>query len=161
MIFIPALRNSLGTLATGGDIVRRTGEFSVTTMKIIEQLFVLQDLEMGPKAGTPTARREGEAIRSEVPETILGHYDRLVQRGKKAVATVRRDVCTGCQMRLASGLYAKLLRDDDICVCDNCARYLRLAPEDLPGASPVPPPAVPKRAAARKRQAPVLEAVAA
>jgi predicted nucleic acid-binding Zn-ribbon protein len=129
-------------------------------MKIIEQLLQLQEMELGPRAASPAVRREIGVLRQEVPATILGHYDRLVSRGKKAVAVVRRGVCTGCQMRLPSGIHAKLLRDDDICVCDNCARYLLLAAEEeIPAAQPAPP--APKRAARRRAAAPALEPVAA
>ena len=125
-------------------------------MKTIQQLLELQGLELGPRAGSPAVRREIEALRQQVPAPILGHFDRLITRGKKAVATVRRGVCTGCQMQLPSGSYAKLLRDDDICVCDNCARYLLLAPvEETP-----PPPA--KRVARRRTPTPPPpEAIAA
>lgn len=129
-------------------------------MKIIQQLFDLQGLDLGPKANSPATRREAETLRAQVPGTVLGHYDRLVSRGKKAVALVRRGVCTGCMMQLASGLYATLLRDNDLCVCDNCARYLMLANDEMPGAVPAVP-APPKRAASRKRSAAPLETIAA
>ncbi|MGD0536384.1 MAG: hypothetical protein ABSC03_01935 [Verrucomicrobiota bacterium] len=107
-------------------------------MKIIERLLELQELELGPKADSPAARPLVEALRKEIPEPILGHYDRLRSRGKKGVALVRHGVCTGCQMRLASGVHAALLRDEDIAMCDTCARYLLLVPEPSP--APEPPP---------------------
>lgn len=113
-------------------------------MKIIELLVRLQELDFGPGASSPGTRREAETLRQQVPAPILGHYDRLVARGKKAVAMVRHEVCTGCQMRLPSGVYAKLLRDDDLCVCDNCARYLMLTPQPPPTEAAATP-------AARKR----------
>lgn len=128
-------------------------------MKIIERLFELQELEIGPKADSPASRRAAAAIRQEIPPTVLGHYDRLMARGKKGVALVRHGVCCGCQMRLASGAYAALLRDTDICVCDNCARYLLLAPEETRATAA--PAAAPPKPAARKRQTRVLESVAA
>ncbi len=118
-------------------------------MKVLEILLQLQELEMGPRASSPAGRREAEALRSQVPLPILGHYDRLVTRGKKAVALVRHGVCTGCQMQLPSGVYAKLLHQDDLCVCDNCARYLVLAPETPPAAGATTPPA--SKRASRKR----------
>lgn len=120
-------------------------------MKIIELLVRLQELDFGPGASSPGTRREAEALRQQIPTPILGHYDRLVARGKKAVAMVRHEVCTGCQMRLPSGVYAKLLRDDDLCVCDNCARYLMLAPQ--PSAAATPPPAAARKRAPRRRPA--------
>jgi hypothetical protein len=126
-------------------------------MKILQQLLQLQQLDLGPKAGAPATRREATALRQELPAAVLGHYDRLVSRGKKAVAVVRRGVCTGCQMRLPSGINAKLLRDDDISICDNCARYLMLAPEELAPAVPVDPPA-PKRTVRRRPPAPAAVA---
>lgn len=131
-------------------------------MKIVQHLLQLQELELGSWASSPAARREAETLRREVPETILGHYDRLVARGKKAVAFVRNGVCSGCQMRLPSGLYAKLLRDDDLCVCDNCARYLALAPEPPAVAAVAAVPAL-KRPIRRRQSASAtkLEAVAA
>lgn len=119
-------------------------------MKVLEILLQLQDLELGPRADSPATRREAEALRRQVPVPILGHYDRLVTRGKKAVALVRHGVCTGCQMKLPSGLYAKLLRQDDVCVCDNCARYLVPAPETPPSAEAPAAPAA-QRAARRRR----------
>lgn len=139
-----------------------TGEVPVAIMKVLEILLQLQDLELGPRADSPAARREAEALRRQVPVPILGHYDRLVTRGKKAVALVRHGVCTGCQMKLPSGLYAKLLRNDDVCVCDNCARYLVMAPEPPPPAETASAPA-PKRAPRKRRNpaAPKLAAVGA
>lgn len=131
-------------------------------MRIIEQLFRLQELELGPAAATAAVKREIEALRAEVDlmPVVLGHYDRLVGRGKKAVALVRHGVCTGCQMQLPSGLYAKLLRDDDVCVCENCARYLKLAQADPPAVQ-AKPLAAAKRIIRRRRAAPAVEAVAA
>lgn len=118
-------------------------------MKVLEILLQLQELELGPRASSPAARREAEALRRQVPLPILGHYDRLVTRGKKAVALVRHGVCTGCQMQLPSGVYAKLLHQDDLCVCDNCARYLVNAPEPVPSAETASAPA--SKRASRKR----------
>ena len=64
-------------------------------------------------------------------------------------------------MQLPSGLSAKLLRDDDVCVCENCARYLKLAPAD-PAPAVTKPPVPAKRLVRRRRAAaPALEAVPA
>lgn len=99
----------------------------------------LQELEIGSRAAAPGIRPTIDAIRREIPGPILVHYDRLIARGKKGVALVRHGVCSGCQMKLATGVHASLLRDDDIATCDNCARYLLVAPE-LPAPAQVPPP---------------------
>ncbi len=118
-------------------------------MKVIERLLELQTLEMGPEAEAPENRPIIDALRKEIPDPILGHYDRLRARGKKGVALVRHGVCSGCQMKLATGVHAALLRDEDIAMCDNCARYLLVAP-DLPPPTPEPPP--PKAPVRRKRR---------
>ena len=56
--------------------------------------------------------------------------------------------------------FAKLLRDDDVCVCENCARYLKLAPADTVPAETKPPVAA-KRLVRKRRVVPNLQAVAA
>lgn len=102
-------------------------------MKVIERLYELQELELGGAKDSPEAKQRIELIRKETPEPIMGHYDRLIARGKRAVAIVRSGVCTGCRIRLPSGSYAALIRDDDIAMCENCGRYLMLPPEEQPG----------------------------
>lgn len=121
----------------------------VTKMKIIERLAELQELQMGPKAGDEEVAALMETIRKEIPAPILGHYDRLLVRGKKGVALVTKGVCGGCRMQLASGARAKLMRDDDIVMCDSCARYLLLVP-----AAPAPAPVAPAKRPSTKRGRP-------
>jgi len=99
-------------------------------MRTIELLLKLQDLEWAVKSPSAAEKKKIDALRKQIPPPILGHYDRLMQRGRKGIALVRHGVCTGCRMRLASGLYAQVLRGEEICLCENCARYLFLAPEE-------------------------------
>ena len=42
-------------------------------------------------------------LRGVIPAQILAHYDRLAVRGKKGVAVIRNQVCTGCHMKLPIG----------------------------------------------------------
>src|SRR5215831_4485915 len=74
-------------------------------------------------------------LRGKIPPQILGHYDRLVARGKKGVATVRDQVCTGCHMRLPIGVVTTLMHGLDIQLCDTCGRYLYLPPVTEPAVS--------------------------
>ena len=126
-------------------------------MKAIETLLELQDLQLGPTAGTPETARKIEALRRSVPETVLGHYERLTARGKKGIAVVRNGVCGGCRMLLASGLRATLLRDDDLCICDSCARYLVMAPPDPVPTEVVAPKVVRRGRPRRNRGEPAAE----
>jgi predicted nucleic acid-binding Zn-ribbon protein len=97
---------------------------------LLPNLLKLQALDFAE-----TSEKDAEAQRAElrarVPQPILGHYDRLVARGKKGVATVRNQVCTGCHMRLPIGTINTLMQGQDIQLCDTCGRYLVLAePEE-------------------------------
>ncbi len=120
---------------------------------VIELLLSLQELEMKPGATTPQIEAEIDCLRQKIPPQILGHYDRLLARGKKGVAVVKRGVCPECHMSLASGIYAQLIRAEDIVICDTCGRYLLYKPEPPP-AEPAPEPPAADAAApkARKRR---------
>ncbi len=91
-------------------------------------------------------------IRALIPAQILGHYDRLVARGKKGVAVVRNQVCTGCHMKLPIGTINTLMQGTDIQLCDTCGRYLYLPDpaesqfvEQIAAAKPAPKPAAKPR----------------
>lgn len=109
---------------------------------------------MGARAAASENHPAMDALRRQIPEPILAHYDRLRARGKRGVALVRHGVCSGCQMKLATGVHAALLRDEDIAMCDSCARYLLVAPDQPPPAPEPEPP--PKKAPAKRgrRKAP-------
>jgi hypothetical protein len=68
-------------------------------------------------------------LRQKIPAPILGHYDRLVARGKRGVAIVRNQVCSGCHMQIPMGTITVIMRGEDIQVCENCGRYLFLPDE--------------------------------
>ncbi len=90
---------------------------------LLTSLLKLQALEFDEAKSSETEIAE---LRARVPAQILGHYDRLVARGKKGVAVVRNQVCTGCHMRLPIGTINTLMQGNDIQLCDTCGRYLYL-----------------------------------
>ncbi len=122
----------------------------------MSKLLKLQALEFDR---TPSADEETQMaeLRAGVPEPILGHYNRLIARGKKGVAVIRNQVCSGCQMRLPIGTINTLKRNEDIQLCDSCGRYLYLpdAAEES-AAAPAKPAKKP-----RKRKAATESAEAA
>jgi predicted nucleic acid-binding Zn-ribbon protein len=92
---------------------------------LLTTLLKLQAIEFD-QAPASTSEAEIAELRARVPAQILGHYDRLVARGKKGVAVVRNQVCTGCHMRLPIGTVNTLMQGTDIQLCDTCGRYLYL-----------------------------------
>ncbi len=105
---------------------------------------------------TETATAE---LRGKIPPQILGHYDRLVVRGKKGVALIRNQVCTGCHMFLPVAVVATLKRGEDIQLCDSCGRYLYLAEEEnAPALEQPASPAKPSARKPRKRKTPIPDA---
>lgn len=98
----------------------------------IEKLLQLQTLKFDDATDT-AIHGKIEELRGEIPTQILGHYDRLVARGKKGVAALRNQVCTGCHVQVPLATTLTLMRGDDIRICDSCGRYLYLAkPAEAP-----------------------------
>jgi predicted nucleic acid-binding Zn-ribbon protein len=116
----------------------------------MQNLLKLQTLEFDGSKNKVAAAAIAE-LRGKIPPQILGHYDRLVVRGKKGMAQVRNQVCTGCHMFLPIGVIAVLKRGQDLQLCDSCGRYLYLL-EEGQAAAPEPPPAPAKPATAKKRK---------
>jgi predicted nucleic acid-binding Zn-ribbon protein len=105
---------------------------------VLQNLLKLQALDFKEVAETDPASKITE-LRGTIPQPILGHYDRLVVRGKKGVALVRNQTCTGCHMRLPIGTINTLLQGLDIQLCDSCGRYLYLPePSETPAEPPEP-----------------------
>jgi hypothetical protein len=120
--------------------------------ELIQNLLKLQTLEIsGPKDGN-TAAQVAE-LRGKIPPQVLGHYDRFLVRGKKALVVVNNQVCTGCHMRLPLAVMMKLRHREDIQLCDSCGRYLYLLVE--PELKPINTSSAAKPArSARRREKP-------
>ena len=108
----------------------------------IENLVKLQDLEF---PGKKQSQAQIAELRELIPQPILAHYDRLMARGKKGVAFVKNQVCTGCNMRLPIGTVNTVMQGNDLHLCDNCGRYLYVpAPAESP-ASETEAPSKPRK----------------
>jgi predicted nucleic acid-binding Zn-ribbon protein len=112
--------------------------------ELIDNLLKLQALKFDAPVGTDDNRIA--KLRGKIPAPILAHHDRLGDRGKKSVAVVRNNVCTGCHMSVPLGVTITLMHGDDIQICESCGRYLYLA-------SPAETP----KAARRRKAAAVIE----
>ena len=95
--------------------------------ELLQNLIQLQSIEFEEttkKAAGPVIA----GLRAKIPPQILGHYDRLVAHGKKGLAAVRGQVCSGCHMQVPLGVVITLKRGQDIQICESCGRYLYLPP---------------------------------
>lgn len=70
-----------------------------------------------------------ESVRKGMPAQILATHDRFQAQGKRCIAELRRDVCSGCHLGLATGNVAALKRGD-LRRCGNCGRYLYVVDEE-------------------------------
>lgn len=116
---------------------------------LTEVMLQIQDLQLTRKKN-PEKHPELAELRTQVPPQILGHLDRLLARGKKAVALVKNKGCSECKISIPLGTIAVLMRDEDIQLCGNCGRYLHL-PEPEPVPEPESKPAGKKRGRPRKQ----------
>ena len=104
--------------------------------ELLQNLVKLQALEFGADK-SPGGAGALTDLRAKIPAQILGHYDRLVARGKKGVAAVHGQVCSGCHMQVPLGVVMTIRRGEDIQLCENCGRYLYLLPtEPIAAAEP-------------------------
>ena len=114
--------------------------------ELMTNLLKLQSLDFSETKNENTAAQIAE-WRGKIPAQILGHYDRLVARGKRGLAAVRNQVCSGCHMRQPLGVLMTLKHGTDIQLCDSCGRYLYLADEAISA----PIPEVKAKASRRKK----------
>src|ERR1017187_7051363 len=92
---------------------------------VLQDLIKLQALDFAEPADKKSEARAAE-LRAKIPQPVSAHYERLRVRGKKGVAVVRNQVCTGCHMHVPIGQITVLMRDEDVQLCENCGRYLYL-----------------------------------
>ena len=95
--------------------------------ELLQNLIKLQSLEFS-EVEDKNAEAAIAELRAKIPSQILGHYDRLVAKGKKGITLVRDQVCTGCHMRVPIGGIMALKHGEDIQLCESCGRYLYLPP---------------------------------
>jgi predicted nucleic acid-binding Zn-ribbon protein len=102
----------------------------VNTKLLLESLLKLQSLEFDEAGFDGASEKEIDkkiaSLRLQIPLPILNHYDRLGARGKKGVAAVRHQTCTGCHVQVTKAVVISLMRGEDVQVCENCGRYLYL-----------------------------------
>ncbi|RME00006.1 MAG: hypothetical protein D6814_04470 [Calditrichaeota bacterium] len=104
----------------------------------LELLVALQDLDLMRKE-LDDVQKLGFEVRSEGPETLekareeliqkiekplLGKYERLRARYKRAIVPVKDDTCLGCFMKLPTYLITLKNKHNQIITCEGCGRIL-------------------------------------
>ena len=69
-------------------------------------------------------------LRAGVEENLLSTYDRIRKSRGNALAEVREQRCTACQVLLRPQVYSNLRASRDILQCDSCGRLLYYVPEN-------------------------------
>jgi hypothetical protein len=105
-----------------------------TPTQITNALKRLCDLEFsGPLSlalSETEKNHEISRLRSLIPPSILGHHDRMLQRGKRSTVPVLNAICTSCHLRLPVSHNARLKCSQDLEVCDNCGAFIYYEPSD-------------------------------
>ncbi len=72
-------------------------------------------------------RREREAKAESVDPDIRERYEIIFARKPdRAVAAVYHGACTGCNMELTAQVETDLAREEMVCQCENCGRFIYL-----------------------------------
>ena len=99
--------------------------------ELLQNLLKLQTLEFDVIV-EPEMENDVNELRTRIAPPILAHYDRLLALGKKGLAAVRNQVCTGCHIRVPRAFVLALMHGDDIQICESCGRYLYLPEQTEP-----------------------------
>jgi predicted nucleic acid-binding Zn-ribbon protein len=94
----------------------------------MRNLFELQTLEFDETIQSKTETRI-VSLRAKIPKSVLAHYDRLGDSGKKGVALLLHQVCTGCHLSVPLHVVMELKHGEAVRLCENCRRYLYLQEE--------------------------------
>ena len=70
-------------------------------------MFELQTLEF-EETIQPNTEKRIASLRAKIPDPVLAHYDRLCARGKRGVALLHHQTCTGCHMRVPLGVVLEI-----------------------------------------------------
>lgn len=107
----------------------RIGNGMPTPKYITYSIKRLCDLETG--SGSLSAalsewekRFEIARLRSIIPAAILGHHDRMLQRGKRTILPVLDGICPACDVQLTTGQLSRLRSSQDLEVCDSCGTFI-------------------------------------
>ena len=87
------------------------------------------ELQASPFRGALTERERQHGIqmlRQRLPVSVLGHHDRMLQRGVKSIVVAEEGRCTACGQALSAELLARMHEGCELELCDRCGSFLYL-----------------------------------
>ncbi|KAA3660377.1 MAG: hypothetical protein DWQ10_06800 [Calditrichaeota bacterium] len=104
----------------------------------LDKLVALQDLDLMlqelkevealgfdvKSEGSDTLKNARSEMISKIPKPLLGNYERLRKRYKRAIVPIKDDKCLGCFMKLPTYLLTHMQRDEQVITCEGCGRIL-------------------------------------
>lgn len=87
------------------------------------------ELETSPFRGALTERERQHGIqilRQRLPVSVLGHHDRMLQRGAKSIVLAEEGRCTACGQALTGESLARMHQGCELELCDRCGSFLYL-----------------------------------
>jgi len=99
--------------------------------KDLQQLHALlnaSDKGRSNQAASPQSNpnRKAGLIRKRIPQPVLDHFDRMMLRGKKPIASVRHAVCSACHLQIPKSHILQMQKSGELDVCDNCGTFIFL-----------------------------------
>jgi uncharacterized protein len=86
--------------------------------------------------------QQRDALRREVTDSPLAHYDRVMRQRKNAIAEARDSKCEACYVMLRPQTWQELKTNEQVITCSSCGRILYYDPAHEP---PAPAPETPKK----------------
>jgi len=102
-------------------------ELDIETARKVQ---MLEDEQKELEAAIATRREQREVTTAAVPADLLKRYERIrTSKGGVAVATVRKERCSGCMSPIPAQRILEVDRQDRLYLCEACGRILIVAQE--------------------------------
>jgi len=101
---------------------KKSAELDAETVRKVR---MLEDEQRELEAAIATRREQRETIAVSVPADLLKRYERIrASKGGIAVATVRKERCSGCMSPIPAQRILEVDRQDRLYLCEACGRIL-------------------------------------
>ena len=103
----------------------------ISSHSLARQLRQLCSLELSssPFHGVLTERERQHGVqmlRQRLPISVLGHHDRMLQRGVKSIVVAEEGRCTACGQALSAEAHMRMHQGCELELCDRCGSFLYL-----------------------------------